>query len=168
MSGDKEQDLCKIVDCGRPVHARGLCQRHYDVSRKRSGKRTQPGKRVVCSVAGCGQPHHARGLCQIHYDELRKRVTGRADGGSAEAAAAASSGRVCRVPGCAQPHHAKGYCKRHYGQLCREGAVGMTADTTGRRYTRSERLNVLRLRYDRLRHEIESIHKAFEAEVNGD
>lgn len=160
----RKQKPCKIVGCSRPVHARGLCQRHYDVSRKRSGKRASAGASPVCSVPGCDRPHHARGLCQIHYDELRKRVTGRVGVG----AASVPSGRVCRVPGCTQTHHAKGYCKRHYGQLCRDGAVGMTAGENGRRYTRAERLNVLRHRHERLRREIESIHKAFEAEANGE
>jgi len=162
----RKQGHCKIVGCSRPVHARGLCQKHYDVSRKRSGKRASSGANANCSVSGCKQPHHARGLCQIHYDELRKRVAGRAGAGAGSAAA--PSGRICRVPGCTQPHHAKGYCKRHYGQLIRDGAVGMTADSSGRRYTRSERLSVLRHRHERLRREIESIHKAFEAEAGKD
>jgi hypothetical protein len=63
---------CRVADCGRAQHARGLCNTHY-AGALRSGtlppERTYlpPGQTRPCSIADCGRSAEARGLCDAHY-----------------------------------------------------------------------------------------------------
>jgi CRP-like cAMP-binding protein len=50
--------LCKVPDCGKPVHARGYCIAHYRMARP------------TCKVPGCTKPSHAHGYCGAHYSRL--------------------------------------------------------------------------------------------------
>jgi CRP-like cAMP-binding protein len=52
--------LCKVLDCGKPVHARGYCLTHYRMTRP------------TCKVAGCTKPSHAHGYCSTHYLRLKR------------------------------------------------------------------------------------------------
>jgi len=51
--------LCKVPDCGKPVHGRGYCVAHYRMSRP------------ICKVPGCTKPSHAYGYCGTHYSRLQ-------------------------------------------------------------------------------------------------
>lgn len=184
------QEHCSSPGCTQPVHARGLCQMHYDRMRKRNGR--PPASPSRCTVPGCGKPHHAHGLCQSHYDAMRKGGSGGGLAQTAEAARASRTGR-CSVEGCTAPHHAKGYCKSHYSQLRRRGTVedrtgdsnlceiaGCSAPAVGNRrceehlrerppgspplVTKAERIAEIRRRHELMRHEIERIKQSFEAE----
>lgn len=67
----EEQDamnVCTIDGCDAPVHARGLCMKHYR-RRLRTGKTDDP-KPSKCRL--CGRPTNARGLCMQHYQGLRR------------------------------------------------------------------------------------------------
>jgi CRP-like cAMP-binding protein len=57
MPGPKR--LCKVPDCGKPVHARGYCLAHYRMARP------------ICKVPGCTKPSHAHGYCGTHYARLK-------------------------------------------------------------------------------------------------
>ena len=72
---DVTKRTCSIDDCGRPVKARGWCNRHYR-SWQRHG---DPNARVAkghpdglpvgdtCVIDDCGAPVTARGWCDSHY-----------------------------------------------------------------------------------------------------
>ena len=67
--------LCCVQGCGKPHHARGYCQRHYDEFRKNDRISVRTGvstKRKICSVPGCHRFHHARGYCKMHYAKIVK------------------------------------------------------------------------------------------------
>ena len=136
---------CADPGCNRPVHAKGLCQKHYDAMRKSSAGKRQK----ACSVPGCNGEHHAQGFCQKHYDQRRKKtrkVPCRVPTCNDEAYMAGychrhyeqlrrgplrslagggpkATGQDCSIPGCKNAHHAKGYCKSHYSRLRRKGEL---------------------------------------------
>jgi hypothetical protein len=96
--------------CGERHYALGLCRRHYDLSRNRSG--SQRNKQApVCSVDGCNGRPHARNYCPKHYrrwllwghpDVVVPRI-GRAQ-------------RLCSVDGCLRPYYVRGLCIMHYAR----------------------------------------------------
>lgn len=88
---------CAHTDCDRPMHARGLCKKHY----------TPPSS---CAVDDCDRHVHGRGYCDKHLralklygDPLGARRYIRHDEG-------------CTFPGCRGEHHAYGLCKIHYAR----------------------------------------------------
>jgi hypothetical protein len=137
---------CKVAGCRRKAHARGLCQKHYDQSRKsRSAKRAKRSKRTASAGRPASAPAEGNG------DDV--------------------SSKMCRVPGCANPHHAKGYCKMHYGQLRRRGRIEESeADVASERSGLSleQRLVEIKKRHELLKREIANIHKALESESDDD
>ncbi|HHN47236.1 MAG TPA: hypothetical protein ENN09_07325 [Planctomycetes bacterium] len=75
----KAPSVCTVPGCGKPHHARGLCQKHYDDYRKKShgpeaAAAAPPvaGGKKLCSVPGCSRFHHARGYCKMHYAKVVK------------------------------------------------------------------------------------------------
>ena len=93
-----------------------------------------------CCVQGCTAPHHARGYCKSHYSQLRRRGTVQED----EAAGVVQ----CEVAGCHRAVDKNRRCTTHL------------KDTTPR-MTKSERLNELKSRHERMRKEIERIRQSF-------
>lgn len=64
--------LCSIPDCGKTVHARGLCDRHYrnwmNGSTVGLDGITPREKDRRCSIVGCKKPAHLnKSWCQAHY-----------------------------------------------------------------------------------------------------
>jgi hypothetical protein len=75
---------CSIPGCGKPVHAKDLCNPHYRHSLKYGGPLAGPPLRVLyngakCGVDGCDNPAHSKGLCSRHYG--KQRVNGDPLGG---------------------------------------------------------------------------------------
>jgi hypothetical protein len=69
------EGTCSIKDCGRAVHAKGLCITHYN--RRRKGEQMlapiKPYLHVrLCSITGCDEPTIALGLCSAHYQRHRR------------------------------------------------------------------------------------------------
>lgn len=68
---------CKVSDCTRLAHARGLCQGH--ITRQRKGRllegpfRNTVRQAPVCSVDGCHRATSAKSLCSNHYNQKRRR-----------------------------------------------------------------------------------------------
>ena len=67
--------ICKIENCERKVHAKGLCGKHYK-QMKRCGEIIDNGEERVyydkCQVEGCNNKHCAKGLCNKHYKQKQK------------------------------------------------------------------------------------------------
>lgn len=70
---------CSILDCGRPLRARGYCAGHY--RRLRNGEdlnapMTTPKKITGdCTVENCESPQHAKGYCNFHYNRAWRGTT---------------------------------------------------------------------------------------------
>ena len=65
--------VCSVADCGKPAHARGLCNKHYIRLRNHGDPAVlikDPDR--ICSIPGCGKPHCARGWCSMHWARWRK------------------------------------------------------------------------------------------------
>jgi hypothetical protein len=66
---------CSTPSCGRPAHARGLCEPHY--RRALLGRPSDAPIRLLrlaplrCVAPGCSRPQRARGLCDTHYRQWR-------------------------------------------------------------------------------------------------
>lgn len=65
--------ICLIENCGKPIHARGLCSLHYErtYTQERKFKAEQTGE-GICSVENCNLPIKGIGFCNRHY-QLFKR-----------------------------------------------------------------------------------------------
>lgn len=138
---------CRVPGCRRKIHARRLCQRHYDEHRKKPQPARKPGRRRA-AAAPASPP--AIPMAPPGVD---------------------MAGKMCCVPGCTNPHHAKGYCKSHYGQLRRRGSIeGLPEDAAGQGPVLSpeHRLLEIKKRHEILKKEIASIHKALESESSSD
>ena len=62
--------ICKVDGCGREVHAKSLCMKHYRrLLRTGSTDARQP---KVCRRSGCNQPTHADDCCMTHYQAIRR------------------------------------------------------------------------------------------------
>lgn len=55
--------ICSVESCGKPVHWRGLCQKHYMADRS--------SKLPVCSVQDCDSQSIFKGFCHFHYNQMR-------------------------------------------------------------------------------------------------
>ncbi len=111
-----KMSICRVADCGRELHARGLCHGHYD--RRREG-RNIGGPFVLrgakpCSIDGCDQKMEAHGLCAFHYNRMRsgrpllaaKRII----------VPRSRQSKTCAVPGCKDPNFQTELCRFHYGR----------------------------------------------------
>lgn len=91
---------CTSEGCGRPIHCRALCRRHYDYARLTGQLSAAYQKQAgTCLFEGCARPLKARGLCAIHYNAERQR-----------------NGKPCSVGGCPRPNLARGWCRQHYNR----------------------------------------------------
>jgi hypothetical protein len=86
-----ERGLCSVRGCEAEAKSRGMCRRHYEAERRRTGPR--------CSVEGCERSATAKGRCNVHYEEWR-----RAEGLVGE----------CSVDGCTEALESRGMCRSHY------------------------------------------------------
>ena len=147
------------------MHARGLCQKHYDQSRSRDphsraasgwdAPRTATGEEAglrprepgltTCSFPGCSAPHHAKGYCKSHYSRAKRR--GRSKGGDGRTS-------QCEIAGCSRLAVRNRRCAEHL-KVIRGGP---------RRMTRAERLGEIRRRHELMRREIERIRQSFDDE----
>lgn len=104
---------CSVVNCERPLRARGWCATHHQRWRT-TGSIADPIKAPeTCTFPGCGNKHNANGLCYRHRtlqrrgEELRplvKKVRQR-----------------CLIEGCERWSAARGLCGRHSYRLDRHG-----------------------------------------------
>ncbi len=154
-------DTCSVPGCGRPAHAKGLCQMHYDRTRKRGGilrqaalRREPPpsppkmfiraASRKACCVPGCTSAHHAKGYCKSHYSQLRRRGD----------IAGSSRTPTCEIAGCNRPVSEAKRCETHLKVLSLPGAP--------LRLTTAQRLGEIKRRHEAMRSEIERIKKSFD------
>lgn len=121
----RARKACKSRGCTRPIHAKGYCQKCYDMMRKKKTT-ADAGRSRTCKSPGCNLPHHAQGYCQHCYDKVRKTTRDNKRGEPAHASAGFQS---CRTPGCGNEHHAKGYCKKCYSRMRRSGSFDGTGGT---------------------------------------
>jgi len=156
-----EKTRCSAPGCSRPVHARGLCQMHYDQSRSREAKdgpkptpaargaagEPQRSAHTTCSFPGCAAPHHAKGYCKSHYSQVRRR--GKSKSGQGRAA-------QCEIAGCSRLAVRNKRCANHL-KVVKDGP---------RLMTKAERLGEIRRRHELMRREIETIRKSFENEAD--
>ncbi len=165
MENDAKRNGCSAPGCTRGVHARGLCQMHYDHLRKRQGVRTDdsrraearagpwrkpdPFARAACSVPGCDAPHHAKGYCKSHYSRLRRRGHVRET--------RVSQADVCEIAGCSNPIVRNRRCGEH-----------LQSPNGVRHMTKDERLAEIRRRHEFMRREIERIRRTFGKEREED
>lgn len=79
----KTTRTCSIIDCARPVFARGWCGRHWYRWRQYgdpiAGSPLRQQWDAICSVAGCDRPHTSLGYCRAHYMRVWQRGDPRAD-----------------------------------------------------------------------------------------
>jgi len=112
----KSSAICKVKNCKKSVHARGMCSMHYarwrnnvpltEDRKKETAKRDAAAFRngaKPCSADGCSRPAVATGLCNTHYTQARKQRL-------------AKTGAVCSVDGCGQTVVSLGLCNKHYGR----------------------------------------------------
>lgn len=138
---------CSHPGCTRPVHAKGLCQTHYDGARKKSRPRVaRQAANARCSVEGCTAPHHAKGYCKSHYSQLRRRGTVEQPQGESN---------VCEIAGCSAPVARNRRCEEHLRELP-PGSPPLV--------TKAERMAEIRRRHELMRREIERIKQSFDAE----
>ncbi len=57
---------CSESECGLPVHAKGLCAKHYQV-----WKRVRTDVMPCTHHEGCSEPRYAKDLCLNHYNAQR-------------------------------------------------------------------------------------------------
>ena len=161
MSNVDKKQQCSVAGCERAMHARGLCQKHYDQSRSRETHSSEtpaptPARTVsgsgqatptTCSFPGCTAPHHARGYCKSHYSQVRRRGKSKRTKGRAS---------QCEIAGCSRLAVRNKRCAKHLVVI--EGGP--------RRMTKAERLAEIRKRHELMRREIEQIRQSFENEKN--
>jgi hypothetical protein len=108
--------------------------------------------------------------------EKTQTKSGAATGGAVAIPEAEEKLKSCSFPGCRNPHHARGYCKKCYSLLRRVGPAqfeklvaqakakssGPSAPKT--KLTKTERLELLKKRYEIRQQEIEAIRQSLETE----
>jgi hypothetical protein len=114
---------CRVEDCDRPVHGRGLCNAHYLRWQKNGEaaltgpvRKKAPGR--ICSVEGCGKPHAGLGFCRNHLARF-KRLEARGEVSEDIAAKIAMprliAPAICSVEGCGIGGKiTQGFCNKHY------------------------------------------------------
>ena len=86
---------CTEPGCNRAARANGLCNTHYQKSRR-------PVQ--LCKAVGCEEKAFRNGFCKPHYSEHH---------------AANKTIEVCSQEGCGRPVHSKELCQPHYRQAQR-------------------------------------------------
>jgi hypothetical protein len=151
---------CKKPNCRRKVHARDLCQKHYDESRK---SKNSTAKKISPSVRK--KPAAAKTPARAIPVKLKPQPL---------LGSGKPKSNKCCVAGCMNSHHARGYCKLHYGQLRRTGKVDASVSSTNRAgendsgvagvLSLEERLRLLKSRHELIKKEIENVHEVLASE----
>jgi hypothetical protein len=104
---------CSVDGCILKPLAKGLCTKHYQKSRRKSGL----GKsKKICSFTDCGRPHNSKGYCSGHMHmilqgkPLRPIVT-------KDHYINSFINKICSIDGCDNKTRAKGYCSNHYNRI---------------------------------------------------
>ncbi len=111
--------ICSFPECGRPALSRGLCQTHYQQSRR--GEVLRPirlqNKRIkvgACSFDGCENYGSYGGLCWSHHQQRKRGEVLRPI-----RSAGLPTGVPCGVEDCVRLATDKGLCKAHRKQVLR-------------------------------------------------
>src|SRR5215469_6556656 len=64
--------MCLRDGCGRALHSKGLCQRHY-LQQWKAGKYNKVRLPILCFVQGCTEMETRAGMCRPHYNLNRQR-----------------------------------------------------------------------------------------------
>lgn len=59
--------LCKVVDCQKPVRARGWCRNHYNLWHRHKEDPAGRERRPQGNCCVCGEPAEKRSMCRRHY-----------------------------------------------------------------------------------------------------
>lgn len=102
---------CPAPDCGRPVYARGHCERHYR-QLLRTGEIAPDRTPAPCAVESCDRRAVTRGWCHGHYLRWSRQGDVRGD-----VPLARSLQDGCVVEGCERGRHSAAYCRSHYRRL---------------------------------------------------
>lgn len=95
--------MCKVENCNKGIHAKGLCREHYQQMWRKENPGHKNGR--GCSFEGCKNPHSGRGYCRGHLNRLIRHgdvnfVQGNRDG--------------CIIDTCTNRSQSKeGYCSMH-------------------------------------------------------
>lgn len=104
---------CSVVECGRSLAAKGLCDTHYRRVRRYGSLDAPPRpKRGKCSIEDCGRAHYAKGLCQRHWQSVRLHGDPLAVGDRSGPKRRADE--LCDVDDCTRAYRSRGYCHMHY------------------------------------------------------
>jgi len=64
--------ICEKAGCSKPVHARNLCLRHYQILRRSTEFVTLAKKpKKSCKVTNCNNTSRALGYCNKHYKQVK-------------------------------------------------------------------------------------------------
>lgn len=104
---------CKL-GCMKKVHAKGLCDMHYQ--RLRIYGNTNEIIIKKCTIENCNLKHHAKGLCDMHYIRLLRQ-------GTTDDLPKRKFTKLCSVKGCLKKHERNNYCKLHARRMKSRGTT---------------------------------------------
>lgn len=98
---------CSVDECGKPIHCKQLCNKHYLRMRKHGDPlyRLKPEGKQVCTIQGCEKYVSGNGLCGTHY--MRNRRTGSPTGSTRKTG-------ECKVRDCSRRFYGRDMCQLHY------------------------------------------------------
>ena len=109
---------CLVEWCARTPSGRGLCNAHYQRSR-RGGDMDAPIRSMLrvkrqptCTHPGCDFEYHSNGYCALHWS--RWRVGGDMDAPRVERRRRGAPPVPCSVSGCVRGSDSRGMCSKHY------------------------------------------------------
>ena len=108
------ESTCSVLDCGRSIRTRGLCNPHYQrlkttgnvrADRPIAAKASKVAPGVTCSVDGCQRRPKGRGWCLNHYKKWQRN--GVPDDWKDPG---------CSIPDCPRKHYGGPgkWCRLHY------------------------------------------------------
>lgn len=137
------RSICTEDSCGRPINARGLCNKHYKKAQQTGAFGTP------CARQGCNKPVVGRGLCDTHYAYAREHgefkdntcMRPGCDGNvrsrrlcGIHYQEARSAGlfrkKLCSENGCLKHSANHGLCPTHYARAAVDGLVGHPCSVT--------------------------------------
>lgn len=129
---------CTFPDCGRPKHARDLCQTHTkQLSRGKPltpiGSYAKRNSHSGCSFPDCDRPHRAKGLCSSHYDAQNMGRPLRALPSLDDMPTRQSREGTCDGPNCDRPIDYRRLCSAHAKQRSRGVPLTTIGSTWGKR-----------------------------------
>ncbi len=105
--------MCVIDGCGRPLLARGWCNKHYHRWNRWGDPLTVDRRRrveAVCSVDDCKRMAKVKGWCTMHYSRWKRR----GDPLTVDRPHSLN-GAICSVDDCTSAaKSATGFCRKHH------------------------------------------------------